>query len=175
MAGRSSTFALSVAATPDATLTPRLPCCAPRNETTLLCDLLHHSPILSDRNTCNNLCKALRRCFKPKWLRNRTHDLAVASIVLYTSSYRSQYSTHCSVRKTEDWNKLNTCGLSCVRPTDAFGRLFFCGITNTRWQKRSSTEKGVERLFFYLGFVLRFQMLHLLLVSLRNRFIIQPL
>ncbi len=75
----------------------------------------------------------------------------------------------------KNWNKLNTCGLSCVRPTDAFGRLFFCGITNTRWQKRSSTEKGVERLFFYLGFVLRFQMLHLLLVSLRNRFIIQPL
>lgn len=40
----------------------------------------------------------------------RTHDLAVASVVLYTSSDRSQYSTHCSVRKTEDWNKKNICG-----------------------------------------------------------------
>lgn len=71
MAGRSSTFALSAAATPYGTPTPRLPCCAPRKETTLLCDLLHHSPILSDRKTRKNLCSALRRFFKPKRL-NRT-------------------------------------------------------------------------------------------------------
>lgn len=170
MAGRSSTFALSAAATPYGTPTPRLPCCAPRNETTLLCVLLHHSPILSDRKTRKNLCKALRRCFKPKWLRNRTHDLAVASYIELPEPI--QHTLQCQ----KNWRlkqAKNICGLSCVKPTEAFGldeskqsrsRLFCCGITNTRWQKRSSTEKGAERLFFYLGFVLRFQMLHLLLV-----------
>lgn len=161
MAGHSSTFALSAAAAPYGTMKPRLPCCAPRNETTLLWNLLHHSPILFDRETRKNLCNAMRRC-------NWTHDLNVTSVVLYPSSYGSQNSTHCCVRKTEDWNEQNICVVyNAWRPMKANTAEAFCFapvLPTPDGRKGSSAKKGAEHLFFYLGFVLRFQKLHLLLV-----------